>query len=65
MASHFAPKTTQVGPAIIVSQWALERTIDNLGEEISVDPHFQKASRRNATRDIELDTVTTSSPSPA
>jgi len=34
MASHFAPKTTQVSPAIIVLQWALERTIGNLGEEI-------------------------------
>jgi len=33
-ASHFAPETTHVGPGIIVSQWALERTIGNLGEEI-------------------------------
>ncbi|KAJ7198398.1 hypothetical protein C8J57DRAFT_1545623 [Mycena rebaudengoi] len=29
-----APETARVGPGIIYSQWALERTIGNLGEEI-------------------------------
>ncbi|KIJ90922.1 hypothetical protein K443DRAFT_14832 [Laccaria amethystina LaAM-08-1] len=32
--SHMAPETEQVGPGIIYSQWAIERTIRNLGEEI-------------------------------
>jgi hypothetical protein len=32
--SHMAPETARVGPSIIYSQWALERTIGNLGEEI-------------------------------
>ncbi|KAJ6566790.1 hypothetical protein B0H19DRAFT_1067069 [Mycena capillaripes] len=32
--SHFAPETVRVGPAIIYSQWGMERTIGNLGEEI-------------------------------
>lgn len=29
-----APKTTCLGPCIIYSQWSMERTIGNLGEEI-------------------------------
>ncbi|KAJ7836240.1 hypothetical protein B0H14DRAFT_2363029 [Mycena olivaceomarginata] len=33
-ASHFAPETVRVGPGIIYSQWGMERTIGNLGEEI-------------------------------
>jgi len=46
-ASHFAPETTRVGPAIIVSQWALERTIGNLGEEIKhhKDPYTNISER--------------------
>ncbi|KDR79664.1 hypothetical protein GALMADRAFT_63042 [Galerina marginata CBS 339.88] len=32
--SHLAPETERIGPAIIYSQWAIERTIGNLGEEI-------------------------------
>lgn len=32
--SHFAPETARVGPGIIYSQWGMERTIGNLGEEI-------------------------------
>jgi hypothetical protein len=32
--SHMAPETERVGPGIIYSQWAIERTIGNLGEEI-------------------------------
>jgi hypothetical protein len=34
IASHFAPETARVGPGVIYSQWAMERTIGNLGEEI-------------------------------
>jgi hypothetical protein len=46
-ASHFAPETTRVGPGIIVSQWALERTIGNLGEEIKQhrDPYTNISER--------------------
>lgn len=32
--SHLAPETEQVGPGIIYSQWSMEWTIGNLGEEI-------------------------------
>ena len=32
--SHLAPETERIGPGIIYSQWAIERTIGNLGEEI-------------------------------
>ncbi|KIM38896.1 hypothetical protein M413DRAFT_75620 [Hebeloma cylindrosporum] len=32
--SHIASETERVGPGIIYSQWAIERTIGNLGEEI-------------------------------
>ncbi|KAJ6576383.1 hypothetical protein B0H10DRAFT_2236364 [Mycena sp. CBHHK59/15] len=32
--SHFAPETVRVGPGIIYSQWGMECTIGNLGEEI-------------------------------
>lgn len=32
--SHLAPETERVGPGIIYSQWGMERTIGNLGEEI-------------------------------
>ncbi|KAF7335173.1 hypothetical protein MSAN_02350500 [Mycena sanguinolenta] len=32
--SHFAPETVHVGPGIIYSQWGIEHTIGNLGEEI-------------------------------
>ena len=32
--SHFAPETTRIGPAVLHSQWTMERTIGNLGEEI-------------------------------
>jgi hypothetical protein len=46
-ASHFAPETTCVGPGIIVSQWALERTIGNLGEEVKQhrDPYTNISER--------------------
>ena len=60
---EFDAQGNQIAPAEMNNVYTF--MVDNLGEEISVDPHFQKASRRNATRDIELDTVTTSSPSPA
>ncbi len=32
--SHLAPETERIGPGIIYSQWTMERTIGNLGEEI-------------------------------
>lgn len=32
--SHFPPETECIGPGINFSQWGLERTIRNLGEEI-------------------------------
>jgi hypothetical protein len=32
--SHFAPETVRIGPNVIFSQWSMERTIGNLGEEI-------------------------------
>ncbi len=32
--SHFTLEVLQIGPAIIYSQWTLEQTIRNLGEEI-------------------------------
>lgn len=32
--SHMATETVRLGPCIIYSQWSLERTIGNLGEEI-------------------------------
>ena len=46
-ASHFAPETTRVGPGIIVAQWALERTIGNLGEEVKQhrDPYTNISAR--------------------
>ncbi|KJA24703.1 hypothetical protein HYPSUDRAFT_135758 [Hypholoma sublateritium FD-334 SS-4] len=31
---HLAPKVTRIGPPICSSQWTMERTIGNLGEEI-------------------------------
>ena len=45
--SHFAPETTRAGPGIIVSQWALERTIGNLGEEVKQhrDPYTNISER--------------------
>ncbi|KAL0056617.1 hypothetical protein AAF712_016777 [Marasmius tenuissimus] len=32
--SHIPPETIRIGPFIIFSQWVIERTIGNLGEEI-------------------------------
>ena len=32
--SHLAPDTVRLGPGVYTSQWTLERTIRNLGEEI-------------------------------
>ncbi len=31
---HLAPEVTRIGPPICSSQWTMERTIGNLGEEI-------------------------------
>jgi hypothetical protein len=46
-ASHFAPETIRFGPGIIVAQWAMERTIGNLGEEIKQyrDPYTNISER--------------------
>lgn len=32
--SHMPPETVRIGPSVIFSQWTMERTIGNLGEEI-------------------------------
>ena len=32
--SHLVPDTVHLGPGVYTSQWTLERTIRNLGEEI-------------------------------
>ena len=32
--SHLAPDTVRLGPGVYSSQWTLERTIGNLGEEM-------------------------------
>ena len=34
--AHCAPETFRIGPGIISSQWVMERTIGNLGEEIKL-----------------------------
>lgn len=45
--SHLAPETERVGPGIIYSQWGMERTIGNLGEEIKQhsNPYSNLAQR--------------------
>jgi len=45
--SHFAPKTEHIGPGINYSQWGLERTVENLGEEIKQhsNPYLNLAQR--------------------
>ncbi|KAJ7589530.1 hypothetical protein C8J56DRAFT_1004281 [Mycena floridula] len=45
--SHFPPETTHIGPPLIYSQWTMERTIGNLGEEIKQhsDPYSNLAQR--------------------
>lgn len=45
--SHVAPETERIGPGIIYSQWGIERTIGNLGEEIKQhsDPFANLAQR--------------------
>lgn len=45
--SHLPPETERIGPGIIFSQWGIERTIGNLGEEITshVNPFANIAQR--------------------
>lgn len=46
-ASHFAPETIRMGPGLDVSQWTMERTVGNLGEEIKQhrDPYTNISER--------------------
>ncbi|KAJ7686204.1 hypothetical protein B0H17DRAFT_1160683 [Mycena rosella] len=49
--SHMPFETARVGPGIIYSQWALERTIGNLGEEIKQHSNaFANLSQRALRR---------------
>ncbi|KAJ7336135.1 hypothetical protein DFH08DRAFT_813380 [Mycena albidolilacea] len=50
-ASHFAPETIRVGPGVIYSQWGMERTIGNLGEEIKQHSNpFSNLAQRGIRR---------------
>lgn len=67
-----APETERVGPGIIYSQWAIEWTIGNLGEEIKQhsDPYAnlsQRGLRRcqvNALKAMIPDLVPVENPLP-
>lgn len=49
--SHMAPETVRLGPCLIYSQWALERTIGNLGEEIRLHSNaFANLAQRGLRR---------------
>lgn len=49
--SHLAPETERVGPGIIYSQWGIERTIGNLGEEIKQHSNpFSNLAQRGLRR---------------
>ncbi|KAJ7664814.1 hypothetical protein B0H17DRAFT_1143574 [Mycena rosella] len=55
--SHMPFETARVGPGIIYSQWALERTIGNLGEEIKQHSNaFANLSQR-ALRRCQVNTL--------
>jgi hypothetical protein len=45
--SHLGPEVIRVGPAALYSQWTIERTIGNLGQEIKSDsePYANLAQR--------------------
>jgi len=44
--SHLAPDAIRLGPGVYSSQWTLERTIGNLGEEIKqpLNPYMNLAN---------------------
>lgn len=49
--SHMAPETVHLRPCLIYSQWALERTIGNLGEEIQLHSNtFVNLAQRGLCR---------------
>jgi hypothetical protein len=49
--AHLAAEVTQVGPAICSSQWTMERTIGNLGQEIRQPSNpFANLSQRGLQR---------------
>jgi hypothetical protein len=48
---HVAPEVQRVGPLLYSSQWTLERTIGNLGEEIKqLSNPFKNLSERALRR---------------
>ena len=48
---HLAPEVTRIGPPICSSQWTMERTIGNLGEEIRQPSNpYANLSRRGLLR---------------
>jgi hypothetical protein len=56
--THLAPETIRVGPAALYSQWTMERTIGNLGQEIKSDsqPYANLSERglRRSHRAVQL-----------
>jgi hypothetical protein len=49
--AHIASETFRIGPGVIYSQWAIERTIGNLGEEIKQHSNpFANISQRGLLR---------------
>jgi hypothetical protein len=49
--THLAPETIRVGPAALYSQWTMERTIGNLGQEIKSDSQpYANLSERGLRR---------------
>ncbi|KZT31523.1 hypothetical protein SISSUDRAFT_995013 [Sistotremastrum suecicum HHB10207 ss-3] len=50
---HLALETARMGPLLIYSQWAIERTIGNLGEEIKQDSNpYANLARRGYRRTL-------------
>jgi hypothetical protein len=60
--SHIAPETARVGPGIYYSQWPMERTIGNLGEEIKQpsNPYINLSER--AVRCAQTNALKTMAP---
>ncbi|KAG9225406.1 hypothetical protein CCMSSC00406_0006207 [Pleurotus cornucopiae] len=49
--AHGAPETVRIGPAANVTQWTMERTIGNLGEEIRLHSNpYQNITQRSIYR---------------
>jgi hypothetical protein len=49
--THLAPEVTRIGPAVCSSQWMMERTIGNLGQEIHQPSNpFANLSQRGLQR---------------